>query len=157
MEHGFLVLNRFSTFQIFCLTIKCALIQIVGNYIGNLFFDSNLRLGKINVIMGIDQKIHDHWPDCSFAKMIHSWGRSFWQKDNLVTFILFELCLLWYLAQSQIWCTTLYISIFHKTEVLTVILRCWTGLNHNWFKSYDTKRKWGDKQSALSIAFSFRL
>ena len=60
MKHGFLVLNRFSTFQIFCLTIKCALIQIVGNYIGNLFFDSNLRLGKINVIMGIDQKIHDH-------------------------------------------------------------------------------------------------
>ena len=27
---------------------------------------------------------------------------SFWQKDSLVTLILFELCLLWYLAQSQI-------------------------------------------------------
>ena len=51
----------------------------------------------------------------------------------------------------------IYISIFHKTEILMVILRCWTGLNHNWFKSCDTKRKWGDKQSVLSIAFSFRL
>ena len=28
--------------------------------------------------------------------------RSFWQKDSLITHILFELCLLWYLAQSQI-------------------------------------------------------
>ena len=27
-------------------------------------------------------------------------------------------------------------SIFHKTEVQTVILRCLTGLNCNWFKSY---------------------
>ena len=35
--------------------------------------------------------------------------------------------------------------IFHKTELQTVILRCWTDLNHNWFKSYDTKRKWGKK------------
>ena len=35
-----------------------------------------------------------------------------------------------------------YTSIFHKTEVQTVILRCWTGLNPNWFKSYDTKRKY---------------
>ena len=26
--------------------------------------------------------------------------------------------------------------IFHKTEVQTVILRCLTGLNHSWFKSY---------------------
>ena len=26
--------------------------------------------------------------------------------------------------------------IFHKTEVQTVILRCLTGLNLNWFKSY---------------------
>ena len=26
--------------------------------------------------------------------------------------------------------------IFHKTEVQTVILRCWTSLNLDWFKSY---------------------
>ena len=31
---------------------------------------------------------------------------------------------------------------FHKTEVLTVILRCLTGLTYDWFKSYDTKRKY---------------
>ena len=28
----------------------------------------------------------------------------------------------------------IYTSIFQKTEVLMVSLRCWTGLNHNWFK-----------------------
>ena len=31
---------------------------------------------------------------------------------------------------------------FHKTEVQTVILMCLTGLNSDWFKSYDTKRKY---------------
>ena len=35
-------------------------------------------------------------------------GRSFWPKDSLVTLILFELWLLWYLAQSQIHQITLY-------------------------------------------------
>ena len=35
-------------------------------------------------------------------------GRSFWPKDSLVTFILFELWLLWYLAQSQIHRIPLY-------------------------------------------------
>ena len=30
---------------------------------------------------------------------------------------------------------------FHKTKVQTVILKCLTSLNPNWFKSYDTKRK----------------
>ena len=32
--------------------------------------------------------------------------------------------------------------IFHKTEVQTVILRCLTGLNSDWFKNYDTKCKY---------------
>ena len=31
------------------------------------------------------------------------------------------------------------INIFHKTEVQKVIFRCLTGLNLNWYKSYDTK------------------
>ena len=35
-----------------------------------------------------------------------------------------------------------YFDIFHKTEVQTVILRWWTGLNLNWLKSYDTNRKY---------------
>ena len=39
-----------------------------------------------------------------------------------------------------------FLYIFHKTEVQTVILRCWTGLNHNWFKSYDTKCKRSQKE-----------
>ena len=35
-----------------------------------------------------------------------------------------------------------YFYISHKTEVQTVICRCWTSLNLNWFKSYDTKHKY---------------
>ena len=35
-----------------------------------------------------------------------------------------------------------YMFIFHKTEMQTVILRCLTSLNLNWYKSYDTKRKY---------------
>ena len=41
------------------------------------------------------------------------------------------------------WCRTfsghffaICMSIFNKTEVQTVILRCWTGLHLDWFKSY---------------------
>ena len=32
--------------------------------------------------------------------------------------------------------------IFHKTEVLTVILRCLTGLAYDWIKHYDIKCKY---------------
>ena len=39
-----------------------------------------------------------------------------------------------------------YLYIFLKTEDQTVILRCWTSLNHNWFKTYDTKCNVGRKQ-----------
>ena len=40
---------------------------------------------------------------------------------------------------SQI--SAIYINIFHKTEVQTVILRCWTVLYINWLKSYDKNEK----------------
>ena len=36
---------------------------------------------------------------------------------------------------SQI--SAIYVNVFHKTEVQEVILRCWTGLYLNWFKSYN--------------------
>ena len=32
-------------------------------------------------------------------------------------------------------------KIFHKIDLQTVILRCWTSLNHDCYKSYDTKHK----------------
>ena len=38
-------------------------------------------------------------------------GRSFWPKESLVTLIIFELWVLWYLAQSHIHRITLYIVI----------------------------------------------
>merc|ERR1711997_1267087 len=34
-----------------------------------------------------------------------------------------------------------YIFVFHKTEIQTVILRCLTSLNLNWYKRYDKKHK----------------
>ena len=34
-----------------------------------------------------------------------------------------------------------HIVIFHKTEIQTVILRCFMSQNFNWYKSYDTNRK----------------
>ena len=30
-------------------------------------------------------------------------------------------------------------KLFHKTEIPTVILRCFSCLNYNWIKSYDVK------------------
>ena len=40
------------------------------------------------------------------------------------------------------WIPKFATDIFHKTEVQTVILRCQVGQNPNWFKSFDTKRKY---------------
>ena len=34
-----------------------------------------------------------------------------------------------------------YMIIFHKTEIQTIISRCWPSLNHDWYYSYDTKCK----------------
>ena len=55
----------------------------------------------LNTKIGIVQKIL--WP-----KWFSDW-ESFWEKDSVITFILFELCLFWYLSQLQIWCITLYV------------------------------------------------
>jgi hypothetical protein len=38
-------------------------------------------------------------------------------------------------------CVFKYMFIFHKTEIKTIILRCLTSLNLNWYKSYDTNCK----------------
>ena len=53
-------------------------------------------------------------------------GRSFWPKDNLVTLILFELQLLWYLAQSQIHRITLYFILYdnHRTYWAFSVIVC---------------------------------
>ena len=45
-----------------------------------------------------------------------------------------------------------YMIIFDKTEIHTVILRCWTSLYLNWNKSYDTKPK-NTKNANISISF----
>ena len=46
-------------------------------------------------------------------------GGSFWQKDSLITDILFGLCLLWYLAHSQILGISLYVvPVKSKVKIL---------------------------------------
>ena len=47
---------------------------------------------------------------------------------------------------SQI--SAIYINIFHKTEVQTVIMRCWTVLYINWLKSYDKNEKHAKTQKS---------
>ena len=61
----------------------------------------------LNVIIGIDQK--NIWVTRLFfcQNDVLLFSGSFWQKDSLVTLILYELCPLWYLAQSQILVTSL--------------------------------------------------
>ena len=49
-----------------------------------------------------------------------------------------------------------YIDIFHKTVVQTVILRCWTSLYLNWFKSYATNTK-NEKNIIQISAFFYKI
>ena len=61
----------------------------------------------LNIKIGIAQKV---WKVmklfyCQNSSLMR---QSFWQKNSLVTHILFELCLFWYVAHSQILGNTLY-------------------------------------------------
>ena len=49
-------------------------------------------------------------------------GESLWQKNSLVTLILFELWLFWYLAQSQVLGNSLYDLCGKKIGTLRIIL-----------------------------------
>ena len=60
---------------------------------------------------------------------------------------------------TTISCHFFAIHIFYKTEVQTVILRCLTCLNLNWFKNYDSKCKFDSfdaESSSLKEVFSKR-
>ena len=66
--------------------------------------------------------------ECKFEIVKTVSKRMFLINDLCTTFsgLLFAICMF----------------IFLKTEVLTVILRCLTGLHFDYFQSYDTKRKY---------------
>ena len=90
-------------------------------------FTSNIGLIKNSVIYILEKlKI-----DSSFTIIVFYFKNS-WNKDcfemNCMTFSCHFLAIPMF--------------IFHKTEVLTVILRCLSGHTYDWFKSYDTKRKY---------------
>ena len=69
---------------------------------------------ELNII-AIVQKVWK-WPNCYFCQNGVLLERSFWRKDSLVTLIFFELWLLWYLAQSQIHCITLYLKMWPERQ-----------------------------------------
>ena len=46
-----------------------------------------------------------------------------------------------------------YMNIFHKTEVQTVNLMCYTSLSHDWYNSYDTKREKNQKHKKHKCLF----
>ena len=48
-------------------------------------------------------------------------------------------------------------SIFHKTEIQTVIFRCLTSLNLNWYKSYDKKHKNAKNTKDAIVCFCTKL
>ena len=63
-------------------------------------------MNGLNIKIDIAQKVYELWYS-SFAKFL-PW-RLFWQKNSFITHILFELCLFWYLAHSQILGNSLYL------------------------------------------------
>ena len=63
-------------------------------------------MNGLNIKIDIAQKVYELW-NSSFAKFL-PW-RLFWQKNSFITHILFELCLFWYLAHSQILGNSLYL------------------------------------------------
>ena len=44
-----------------------------------------------------------------------------------------------------------YINIFHKNEVQTVILRCFTVINLDWFKLYGLRCKWRPRRCSANF------
>ena len=68
-------------------------------------------------------------------------GRSFWPKDSLVTLILFELWLLWYLAQSQIHRINLYFKSLQKSVISISFPRISISLTKNHYQK-DSAEFW---------------
>ena len=64
----------------------------------------------LNVIIDIVQKVYE-WSSCPFAKMILQLGGHFDRKTPWsLIYVLYEQCLFWYLAHSQILGISLYIK-----------------------------------------------
>ena len=84
----------------------------------------------LNIKIDIVQKVYD-WSNCPFAKMIPPIRKSFWQKDSLITHILFELWLLWYSIQSAYFWDNLYNEHFLKD--LSYQHRFKQSVRKNWF------------------------
>ena len=74
-----------------------------------------------NIKIGIVQKIQE-WPSCSFAKMIlQLWGHFDKKTPWSLIYILYEQCLFWYLAHSQILGISLYDEDLHRIYFVPTI------------------------------------
>ena len=64
-------------------------------------------------------------------------GQSFWQKDSLVTLILFELCLFWYLDLSQIFVISLYaVPVKSKVKISQNFVAFSEYMNFTYFNNF---------------------
>ena len=111
------------------------------------FPNLSCRLGPLSTWM--EQRFLLPW----LPFLLHRWMELIWMLDNLSLLCKFDSKQIWsdskwnWLIKGSF--TTISghflaicMFIFHKTEIRMVILRCLTGLNLNWFKSYDTKCKY---------------
>ena len=68
----------------------------------------------LNIKIDIVHKVCIWVTKVSFCQNDPIIGESFWQKNSLVTIIFFELCLVWYFANSQILGISLYLVYAHS-------------------------------------------
>ena len=64
----------------------------------------------LNTKIDIVQKVYK-WSNCPFVKMILLRGDHFGKKTDWSLLYFLNYVYLWYVAQSQIWCTTLWLCI----------------------------------------------
>ena len=74
----------------------------------------------LNIKIDIVHKVCIWVTKVSFCQNDPIIGESFWQKNSLVTFIFFELCLFWYFANSQILGISLYVLSMWISKIANI-------------------------------------
>ena len=72
-------------------------------------------------------------------------GKSFRPNDSLVTLILFELWLLWYLAQSQIHRITLYLVLLNNKSCIDNINKFIKSKNYRYISIFSVRNELNEK------------
>ena len=105
------------TFVLQCRAFFCTFIFPLTLYTNLQTSSNSLRLPRgwcikfatvLNTKIDIVQKVYK-WSSCPFAKMILERGYHFGKRTVWSLLFFLNYAYLWYLAQSQIWYTTLYV------------------------------------------------